>query len=63
MNDIKNLVIYLGITLGMIIGLNYLYDNDVVSGSVVGAIAIVGVIILPVIIAIRLSSKERERQQ
>jgi len=62
MKDLQRLIIYSAIALGIILGLNELASHDIVSSNVIGILAIISVVVVPVIIAVRMSHKERERQ-
>jgi len=63
MKDIKQLLIYVVLTVGVILLLVNISNKDSIPSSVVVGLAVFFVVVLPVIVAVRLSKKERERQQ
>ncbi len=62
MNDIKNMLIYGGLSLAVILGLVFISTSDSISPGMVGGLAILFVVILPVVVAVRISQKEKERK-
>jgi len=61
MKDLKNMFFYVGGTLVVMGTLISLAMYDVVSGNVVGWLAILLVIVLPVIISIKAVGRERNQ--
>ncbi|MDH5694800.1 MAG: hypothetical protein OEZ47_17010 [Gammaproteobacteria bacterium] len=59
MNDLKNMAIYVAATLAVIFLLLGLAASGTVSSDKIGIIAIILVIVLPVLVAVRVSSKKK----
>lgn len=60
MKDIKNLFIYGGISAVVIFFLATLGTGDDISGSTVGYLALLIVVVLPVVVAVFIAKKERQ---
>ncbi len=63
MGDFKNLLIYGGLSLAVILGLVFMSATDSISPGMVGGLAILFVVILPVVVAVRISKQEKLRKQ
>lgn len=62
MNDIKNLLIYGGLTLAVILGLVISAEFGIITHDTIGILAIIFVVIVPIFVAVKLGNKERERE-
>jgi len=63
MKDIRNLLISVILSVGVILILINLSQSEGVSSNVLVGTAIFFVVILPVILAVKLSKKEKEKEQ
>jgi hypothetical protein len=62
MKDIKNLIIYGGLSFGLILLLVILARNGAVSSDVIGVLAIIGVVVVPVVISVFIGKKEKQKK-
>lgn len=63
MKDLKNMFIYGGLSFGLIMLLVVLATTGSVSSDVIGMLAILTVIVLPVVISVFIGKKDKEKQQ
>jgi len=62
MKDLKQMAIWVSLTIAVIYFLINISDVEGISSNLVVGSAIFFVIVLPIVLAIRLSKKEREQQ-
>jgi len=63
MKDLKNLFIYGGISTVLIVLLIALVTSGSLSSDMVGILAILTVIVLPIVISVFIGKKEKQKQQ
>jgi hypothetical protein len=63
MKDLKNMFIYGGLSFGVIVLLVVLATTETASSDVVGVLAILTVIVLPVVLSVFIGKKDKQRQQ
>ena len=63
MKDLKNLFIYGGLSAVLIVLLITLVTSGSLSSDVVGILAILTVIVLPIAISVFIGKKEKQKQQ
>jgi hypothetical protein len=61
MKDLTRMFIYGGLSVATILILVYMANTEMLSSGAIGFIAIFLVVVLPIIIAVRISSKERDQ--
>ena len=62
MNDIKQLIIYAVMSVGVILLLIQMSKSDQLNSSIIVITAILLVVVLPVVLAIKLAKREKERE-
>jgi len=62
MKDLKQLALYIAMSVAVIITLVKMSQSDAVPSGVVVSTAVLFVVVLPVLVAVRIAKKERERQ-
>jgi len=63
MKDLRNLLIYGGLSAVLIVLLITLVTSGSLSSDIVGILAILTVIVLPIVISVFIGKKEKQKQQ